>query len=501
MTTTKARSRRTRLSLVLLAPLFALVALGCWALASPVGSSPDDDYHLASIWCAQGTRDGLCEPASNPNERMVSKEITQSFQCYANKPDQSAGCLTQYSDANPAPLVVATRGNFNGTYYPAVYYWMMSGLASPNVAVSTLVIRLVNIVLFVGVNSLLFALLPRERRSNLILPWLVTMVPLGMFIVASVNPSSWTMLSAGTVWIALVGYFESTGRRRIGLGTLAIAATVIGAGARADAAVYAGLSAVIAVVLTMRRSRDFWRLAILPGVVIAVSFALYLTANQASDAGRGVMGSHAMDTAASIDYLIGKNLLDLPLLWAGIFGSMQLGWLDTPMPGVVTVLALAIFAGVAFTGLARRSRGKLLSLAAVAGALVVLPLVVFVQSKVYVGYLVQPRYMLPLLVIFIGLAIFHARGGEFALTRLQLAVVVTVVSVLNAIALHSNMRRYITGSDVFSVNLNASREWWWNMPVTPMVISAVGAVSFAAFAFIIARTITARPALSTASLS
>ena len=33
----------------------ALVAVGlAWSLASPAGSSPDDDFHLASIWCATG---------------------------------------------------------------------------------------------------------------------------------------------------------------------------------------------------------------------------------------------------------------------------------------------------------------------------------------------------------------------------------------------------------------------------------------------------------------
>ena len=28
----------------------ALVSGICWSLASPIGASPDDDYHQASIW-------------------------------------------------------------------------------------------------------------------------------------------------------------------------------------------------------------------------------------------------------------------------------------------------------------------------------------------------------------------------------------------------------------------------------------------------------------------
>ena len=41
-------------------PLAFFVTCAGWALASPVGAAPDDDYHLASIWCAQGEREGVC---------------------------------------------------------------------------------------------------------------------------------------------------------------------------------------------------------------------------------------------------------------------------------------------------------------------------------------------------------------------------------------------------------------------------------------------------------
>ena len=48
----------SRLILGIAAPVALFVALGSWVLASPVGSSPDDDYHMASIWCGQGVREG-----------------------------------------------------------------------------------------------------------------------------------------------------------------------------------------------------------------------------------------------------------------------------------------------------------------------------------------------------------------------------------------------------------------------------------------------------------
>jgi hypothetical protein len=45
-------------------------------------------------------------------------------------------------------------------------------------------------------------------------------------------------------------------------------------------------------------------------------------------------------------------------------------------------------------------------------------------------------------------------------------------------ALHTNIRRYVTGLDVNGVNLDASPEWWWDVPFTPMAVWFVGSVAF-----------------------
>ena len=47
----EGRSAAGRVRAVLLAIALALV-LGGWLLAAPPGASPDDGYHLGSIWCA-----------------------------------------------------------------------------------------------------------------------------------------------------------------------------------------------------------------------------------------------------------------------------------------------------------------------------------------------------------------------------------------------------------------------------------------------------------------
>ncbi len=99
------------------------------------------------------------------------------------------------------------RGNYLGEY-PPVYYAVMRLFAGPDLQVSALVMRLVNAVLFVGLATALAALLPAWRRGTLLWGWLVTLVPLGMFIIPSNNPSGWAVTGVGTAFLALLGWFE-----------------------------------------------------------------------------------------------------------------------------------------------------------------------------------------------------------------------------------------------------------------------------------------------------
>lgn len=499
--TPRLRALASRFQPVVLVPVLALITLVCWAFASPLGASPDDDFHLTSSWCALGDRDGICEATGEPGARYIPAEVANSAICYAYHPEQSAGCQAGYGGSEPGDLVYANRGNFDGLY-PPVFYAVTGLLASPNVEASALAMRVLSATLFVAMSTALFLLLPVRRRVTLVWAWLVSTIPLGVFILASNNPSSWAVISSGTLWLALLGYYESTGRRRIGLGVLAGIATVVGAGARSDAAVYSALAAVIASVLAFERSRRFLIHSILPAAVILVSIVFYFSSAQGAAAVADLPGGIAptpgatpapvaTDAAASGSgsvslTLILSNLLNMPLLWAGVFGSWGLGWLDTPMPGVVSVGSLVCFAVVVFAGLRAADLRKKLALALVGVALIAFPSYVLLQAHAVVGGHVQPRYILPLIVILTGVGLLTVGDRGLKLSALQRDVVVVVLIVAHAMALHFTMRRFISGLDVGDWNLNNELEWWWG-GLAPMVVWVVAVVAFGAMAVLITR--------------
>lgn len=459
----------------LLAAILGFVALAAWAVASPVGSSPDEDFHLASVWCGAGERAGICEipagaDASSVN-RMVPEVLLRDAVCYAYKPAQSAACQGSLSDL---ALFESPRGNFDGLY-PPVFYAVMSLFVSNNVDASVIAMRLFNAALFVGLISALTWLTPRGRRDTVLLPVLVTAVPLGAFLIPSINPSSWALLSASTLWISLYNYFESTGARRWVFAAFAVLAVVIGAGARADAAAYAGLAIVAVFILKARWSKSFVLTAILPVVLVIVAVLFYRSAGQSRATEVGL--SDGASAAFSIGELV-QNVLMVPDLWVGMLGHWGLGWLDTTMPAVVWATAFAVFAAVIFFGLARSGVRKYVALGLIFVAFWAVPTVLQLQTHAPVGAYVQPRYILPLGILLVAFALtsegLHARRFGVA----QITVLGFALSGANAVALHTNIRRYVTGQDVFGPNLSTNFEWWWPTGLTPMFTWLIGSVAF-----------------------
>ena len=470
-------SHRRRLASFILLPLLALMAIMAWGLSSPVGSSPDDDFHLASIWCGHGTNPDGCEPAAKGDERVVPRDLVIDSVCYAFNADKSAACQGADFGVNPTDTVTTPRGNFTGLYPPA-YYFTMSLFAGANVETSVLVMKLVNSVLFVGVVCALFSLLPLHHRQTLLWSLAISLVPLGMFIIPSTNPSSWAVISAGTLWLALVGYFESSGRRRVGLGVVALIATIMGAGARADSAIYAGLAIAIAMLLTVRRTKQWLQAAIAPTLLLLVAVAFFFSAHQGEAISGGLAAGQQPVVESPISLAL-ANLINIPALWAGVFGFMGLGWLDTLLPASVWFTGTAAFCGAVLIGLGTRVPRKGLAVAILVLSLVAIPTILLVQSGSMVGTNVQPRYILPLVIMLAGIALFQTADARIQITATQKWIVVVALSLANAIALHTNIRRYVTGVDGPAVDLDSAAEWWWHIPASPMFVWIAGSLAFA----------------------
>jgi len=479
----------------ILTPLIAFIAFVAWGFASPVGAGPDDDFHLASIWCANGGSI-YCEPGSEWDTRVVSVGFKKPF-CFVAQAEESAACQVGSWPKPGGETFETDRGNFYGEY-PPVYYATMRLLAGPDVEVSAMTMRILNAALVVGLATALAALLPVARRRTLLWGWLVALVPLGMFIIPSNNPSGWALMGIGTAYLALLGWFETVGRRRWALGALYLVGVLMAAGARGDAAVYVIGATGIVMLLTIAKERSWLLGAILPAMGLIIAGVFFATSGQAvlatPDASGGSelslsgQGVGLVDGSAGDDpvgrptgfALAAYNLLMLPFVWTGVWGTWGLGWLDTMMPAVVPWAAAAAFIVVAFAGLGLMTWRKAISVAGVLAVLVVLPVYVLTVDHYMVGEHLQPRYLLPLITLLAFVLVTEPGGRLLRFTRIQTFAILGALVIANTIALHMNIRRYVTGADQQGPNLDAGAEWWWDGFVTgPSGLWIIGSLAFA----------------------
>jgi hypothetical protein len=177
------------------------------------------------------------------------------------------------------------------------------------------------------------------------------------------------------------------------------------------------------------------------------------------------------------------NLLRLPVFFMGALGvprSMgDLGWLDTQMPELVSGFVLFTVAGVIVFSLKKRTRYESLALVICVFAMLLTPIAMLYLDNAIVGELVQARYVLPLILLTMGVLTSGIRADRSEFLPRKFRVIGAVfLSIAYGVALHTTMRRYITGNDVSDWNLDNNLEWWWTAGPSPMTVWFLGTSSF-----------------------
>lgn len=475
-----------RLVFTIIAFVGLFLSLASWALSSPAGSSPDDDYHLASIYCSATAHTDLCREGETNTNREVSTDITNIY-CFSYHEEINASCQVSQWDLNSPAWALTERGNFSGEY-PPVFYAVMGTVANSDVQSSVLFMRFINLSLFLALSILLLAGMKAENRLIPGALWLLVLVPLGLFLIPSTNPSSWAVTGVITAWMSLYTFFRVEGRKQYLAGTTFVLSCVIALGSRSDSAIFI----CIAVLLSLVKPQHFaqlWPKLILPIVAAVASCVVFLSARQGTAALSGLGGLETGNTERSPLSVLGFNFLQLPSLFAGIYGSWKLGWLDTEMPAIVWLPVLVLVAAVLFTQIRFLKRTDLIRSALAFAAVVFIPMYLLQVSFSHVGENVQPRYLLPLWGIFVATLLVQLKNWRSTFNFSQLLILWVMIVVAQSFALYTNMARYISGlGPGMNWSLDASLSsggWWWNTPISPMAVWVIGSLGFSIFAAVV----------------
>lgn len=457
--------------------VIALVLCVCgvgvsWALSSPLGGSPDDDYHLGSIWCppplsASGCSTGYTERGTyGPYvpETVSSRRVA----CYAFRGEDSAACSLNNSDD-----VTMVTDRWDDGNYPWGYYQFHHHFIGHNAARAGVTMRIINVMIAVVVLGAIGAFMPTVLRRSYALSLLAGWTPMGIYFIASNNPSSWAFTGvfafAAGLWCAT----HSSGWRRWALIGLAGLGAVLSCTSRGDSAFFLFVVSV-ALVFAVRWSRTRWPEAALAFVSSVVGIVIMRSTNVATSQLTSIDGPRP-----SLTQLIGLNVSSLPQYFAGFYGfRWGPGWMDVNYDGSVTTLALFTAAFVFIIGMRAWSWRKGMTLLMLVGAMAGVPIVIGIIQGIDNVAAYQPRYMMPLWVVLIFFMLTMERR-EDSVTRSQLVTIGIFASVAAFWAHFLLLLRYTHGSANMVFNLSESASWWWKgAPVGANMVWFIGTVCF-----------------------
>lgn len=482
------------------------VALLCWAFASPVASSPDDDLHIANVYCIHDATtcrsDDWSWPwqppawAASPTDRKgpeyagaydVYSDLWQyssprELPCYVSNgqswyapdPSVAATCLNGEDRMNNRPSTLDQLG-----YYPNFYYRLLSVFARSTIRESVATWRVLNVALAVIMVSVSVLLTNRYYRRTVTMAALIASVPLGLFLMSSINPSAWLLIGSASFLGPAVTQLRVAARLnwqtagRVAFMALCLVMMVAG---RSEGPAHAGVVVLVALILGLKASRRVW---VFPAGLTTVAVLL----------GAGVVYNSGTAKFQSVTQVVTDGIAR-GSLWDSLltapsffFGSdaIRLGWLDVVPPATAIIASQAAFWGAAVLGLAVMFWRKGLAIALVAGILLTGPALLVAG-----GSQTPPtRYFLPL-VYMLAFALLFPRWNHH-LPRWQpaqwLALGAAVV-LANSLSLLYLTVRYVSGLGAGTTNPKAlaaagTPAWWWGGWLDPFTNWLVGSLAFA----------------------
>lgn len=445
-----------RLLLVSFAIFFALS--GSWALASPMGSGPDDQAHLVK---AAATARGEINGRSGHLEQGGTLEPVHYFQvpavyakvdgfdtydaaCYSFKDTVPASCARPIRGSSALVSLPTTAGHYDPIYYGAVGW---PSLLFPGLT-GMYLMRLTSALLCSLMLAAAMYLAAQWRRPAFaMLGVSAAATPMALFINGLVNPNSAELSSALLGWCAALSITMDPRpelfKRRLTL--LAIAFSVL-ANARPLGAEWIFAIVAVALFVVRRgalagiwRARATWVAAAVTGVFVLFGVGWSLTHGDTAKipyTPAYAFGPAAHTTLNNTSWYIHQMI--------GIFG-----WLDTPVPTVTLDLWIGVILLLAVIAWAcGRLRDGIALLSVLIGVIIIPVLAQGVEAK-HVGFIWQGRYLLAFAVglpILAGWVLSDRATQIPAVLQTRIAAVaLSLLAFANFAAFFRSMRRYAVG--------------------------------------------------------
>jgi hypothetical protein len=320
-----------RTSIAFLFFFFALVSF--FSVTTPVFAGPDDDYHLASIWCADGQNSKMCSDFTNDEYTTYGKipaDLSGLLSCKSRDISVSLNC------ENHAKFGTASFIRINDGSYPNIFYKFFNLFVFQDSLNSIVIMRLINsFIIFLSI-CFAIALLPVRSSSKIFQSIFLFLVPFPLFLMGTNNPQSWSVILIIPVYFIFSSILIDSNSQKRKILILQILFLLITffmiIGSRGDG-VYLILFLIVIVCLANLKHLDKSRIVIV-GFLIFATFLL----NRIFGPRKFSLGVSNMESEGRPFTL--HNILELPGFLLGIFGAkgdsgyLSLGSYDLPLPSI-----------------------------------------------------------------------------------------------------------------------------------------------------------------------
>lgn len=434
-----------------------------WAIASPPGSSPDEDAHLTTAWCISkyGTSDCL----------EVPLRVVESGKCFFLDADNLPTCEIEIKNSEVTPERLMNKN---------IYYKVLGYFVNQNdIDLSIIKMRLINAFISSIVLMLVILLSTKNVSNATILGWLIVNVPLGFFIISSINSSSWPYVFTSALFPFLFNIFKKDLWSVFIIFKLLLISILFYFSSQVRVDVLLFLSIYVVIFLPMLFNADFEEKRTLryiknKQILSSVSLILSVILLKAT-----WDRSHQVDFR-EIDISDWENFTRLPSIINGIFGSWGLGSLEVGMPSITFILVLSVVLSIIFISFKFANYSEIQSLVNLIVFAFAIPFFVLIRSNLKVGEWVQPRYILPIfygIIMLSLLVILNNMNRKYVYTLIVTSMLMTIAY---AFAFYTTLRRYTIGLSYFDFNLINEFSWWWSFKYvpSPLLVSIFSVTSY-----------------------
>ena len=459
------------------------ITLGCWALSSPKTADTDALYHIGSIWCGWGEKQGICEYPTV----LVGLEDFEVL-------------IPSMNPKNPAiPEMQPSRSALPAQQ--SAYYKIMRIFVSQNSTQSVLLMRLFNSLLASVVFFFLLYLTQSRVRQAVVGSWTFTIVPTLISTLPQLNPRSWASLGVMSSWAFLHAGLSAESndgsRRKLSFVFFGITC-LLAICTRWDATLFVTFtSCVIVLGHLVKKQLLHWKHFLLVSIVSLIGYFSVIT----------LVPRSAYFLKVEFPPLYSKQQFILFMfvhIPENIFNAVGLGYRQDDLgPGLIGIIGTSLLVlSIAFV---MHNASKIQT-----SIFILYSLMIFFAMFHVLDFGMQPPpglYIAALLTAFLGTLFLNKRYDQaLMLTNTQRVSIIGVLSFAHLLSLQAKFEHSVLGGVYMGTyeKLSLNGGWWWDTPISPNVVFVIGGSSFVLWLVLSWMTIgqsTSNPALGAHSHS